>query len=110
MTPWAFVVLALGLFRIVRLIGWDDLPPIARLRARITRERVHTNSTDSRELIYTYGRPTLAHFLACAYCQGWWVCLVGYVAWRVEPGWTLAALAPFALSAAVGIVARRLDP
>lgn len=109
-TPWAAVVLALGAYRLTRLIGWDDLPPIARLRARVTGERQHMNSTVNRELITTYRRPTLEHFLSCPFCQGFWVSLAAYLVWRFEPTGTLYFLAPFALSAAVGLISKNLDP
>lgn len=102
-------MLALGVFRIVRLIGWDDLPPIARLRARVTGERVRFNLSESRDPIYSYDRATLNHFIGCAYCIGFWVSLAAYLAWRFAPTETLYGLAPFALSAAVGIIARNLD-
>lgn len=109
-SPWVGLILLLGAFRVTRLIGWDDLPPIARLRARLTGEVRYVNSTESREEIFRYGRPLLAHFLACPYCQGFWVSLVVYGAWILEPRWVLYALAPFALSGAVGLVARNGDP
>lgn len=103
------LVLALGAFRVVRLIGWDDFPPIARLRAKITGEQRYTNSTASRETLVRYQRPTLDHFLHCPFCQGFWVCVGVYIAWRFEPYWTVVALAPFALNSVVGLVARNLD-
>jgi hypothetical protein len=57
-----------------------------------------------------YGRPQIAHWLACPFCQGFWVSLAVYLAWVFEPRWTLYAVAPFAISAAVGLIARNLDP
>lgn len=108
--PWVALVLALGAFRVARLIGWDDLPPIAKLRARLTGEVIRYMPTASTEPVYAWGRPLLAHFLACPYCQGFWVSVAVYGSWLVSERVTLYALAPFALSAAVGIIARRLDP
>lgn len=117
--PWAALVLALGVYRIVRLIGWDDFPPIARIRAWATGEhemvvgsfndRLGVTQTQPSATI-AYQRPMLAHFLHCPFCQGWWVSLAVFVAWSLVPAWTLIALAPFALSAAVGLIARNLDP
>lgn len=108
-SPWVAAVLVLGAYRIVRLIGWDDLPPIYRLRARVTGERVRYNLVESRDPIFSYDRPLLAHFLACAYCQGFWVSTITYVAWYFEPTWTLTVLASFALAGAVGLLAKNLD-
>lgn len=116
--PWVALVLALATFRAVRLIGWDDLPPILRLRRRVTGEQVSVSSSANAALgltsevpqaVYSWRRPTLAHFLGCAYCQGWWTGLVVYGAWLLWPIGTLYACAPFALNAVVGIVARNLD-
>lgn len=109
-TPWIGLILLLGAYRLVRLIGWDDFPPIHRLRARITGETRYTSSTESREDIFRYERPLLAHFLACPFCQGFWVSLAVYLCWRFEPTGTIYALAPFALSGAVGLLAKNADP
>lgn len=105
------VVLVLGAFRLTRLIGWDDLPPIEKLRAKLTGAYVYQDSTVSRDaVIIRYARPTLAHFIGCAYCLGFWICLLVYGLWLAYPHQMLYAAAPFALSGAVGIVARMLDP
>lgn len=117
--PWVGVVLALAAFRIVRLIGWDDLPPIVRARWWAVGGKVkRAGSTNSQfdltgeqpDEVVAYARPLLEHFLRCAYCQGFWVSLVVYLCWLGEPSWTVYGAAPFALSAAVGITARNLDP
>lgn len=117
--PWPALVLALGTYRVVRLIGWDDLPPVLRLRRWITGEQSQVSASTNTSLgltnelpqvVYWWKRPTLAHFLGCAYCQGFWVGLAVYGAWIVWPRPSLYALAPFALNGIVGIVARNLDP
>lgn len=106
-----FVILSLAAFRVTRLLGWDDLPPIVRLRARVTGETMHHNSTTQRDgPIIRHRRPVLAHFLACPYCSGFWVCLLVYVLWLVVPTEVQYAAVPFALSGLVGITARMLDP
>jgi hypothetical protein len=116
-SAWVSVVLALGAFRVARLVGWDDLPPIQRLRDRVV--GADYSQTGSANAGYTsetpsyawrFRRPTLAHFLGCAFCQGFWVSCAVYVAWLEEPAWTLYVVAPFALSAAVGLLAKNLDP
>jgi len=116
-SAWPALVLALGTYRAVRLIGWDDFPPIQRIRDYLTGAVLaqvgspnagYTSETPA--YTWTYRRPLLAKFVMCAWCVGFWVSCGVYVAWLKEPKWTLYVLAPFALSAAVGITARNLDP
>ena len=103
--------LALATFRIVRLIGWDDFPPIARLRGRITGQLpTRYSASEARGPIIEHRRETLAKFIECAWCQGFWVGCAVYVAWLAAPTAALYVLFPFALNGAVGIIARMLDP
>lgn len=111
-SPWVALVLALGTFRLVRLIGWDEWPYAVRLRhwlsGRNERNKgVRVYNDDPRG---TYTRPVLAKFLGCPWCAGFWVGCGVYVAWLEEPRWTLYALAAFALNAAVGLVSKNWDP
>lgn len=117
-STWAGVVMALGVYRIVRLIGWDDLPPIAAARARLTGERVvlrgslnaHAGVTNEMPTaVWEYDRPLLAHFISCGYCIGFWISALVYIAWRFSPSWTMTVLATFALSGIVGLIAKNLD-
>lgn len=110
-SPWVGIVIALGVYRLCRLIGWDDFPPVKRIRARLTGEVTYRNSTENRdERIYRYDRPTLEHFITCPFCLGFWLSLIAYACWYVEPKWTVYALAPWALSGAVGLISKNLDP
>jgi hypothetical protein len=109
-SPFAFLVLALAAFRLTRLVGWDEFPPAVRARQALTGETVHHNVTDSQGPIYRWRRPTLAKFLACPYCVGFWIGLAVYLLWVFLPTQTFYAALPLALSAAVGITARMLDP
>lgn len=114
--PWQAVILALGVYRLARLVGWDDFPPVQRLRDSVT--GAQWNATDAGEqiadgepdCIWAYRRPLLAHFFACPFCTGWWLSLAAYGAWLLSAEWTVAVLFPFALAAAVGLVAKNLDP
>lgn len=153
--PWPALVLVLGAYRLTRFLGWDDWPPIYRVRAWAIGERwvsgleasvvghISAVSYDEVEGDITmvgkldpdahaavelvglpgkqppseatdvrpaYDRPTLAHLVHCPFCLGWWVSLAVFAAWNVSAGWTLWLVAPFALSGAVGLVARNLDP
>lgn len=104
------VILVLAAFRITRLIGWDDFPPVRRVRDRVLKTTVDRSMTQRQpEPVYRYGRPILAQFVQCPYCLGFWVVLVCWLGWVVTPD-VLYVLVPFALSGAVGIVGRMLDP
>lgn len=112
-SPWVGLVLALAAYRATRLVGWDDLPPIARARSWALGERVEARSRPAgQEDVYVtlYRRPLLAHFVFCPFCVGFWISVAVYVAWVFEPRPTLYACVPFALSAAVGLLAKNLDP
>lgn len=117
MTPlpdsWVFdsAVLVLGVYRLARLIGWDQWPPIAALRDRVlgtTVDRLMTQRTETKVL--RYRRSTLADAIFCPFCAGFWIGLVAYACWLVVPDATVYVLAPFALSSLVGIIGRNLDP
>lgn len=112
-SPWIGLVLALATFRLTRLVGWDDLPPVVRARAWALGESVTARSRPAGQedvYVYVYKRPLLAHFVHCPFCIGFWLSAAVYVAWVFEPRGTLYVAAPFALSAVVGLVAKNLDP
>lgn len=103
------VVLALAVFRLCRLLGWEDFPPVERLRGWVTGEHLSRGQfVDGNHFVYR--RPVLKHWLGCAYCLGFWLSCGVYVLWLMCPVVALYGLFPFALSALVGIVARVLDP
>ena len=107
--PWHALVLALAAYRLARLIGWDEFPPVAKLRAWATGQYTSKGPyVDGNHLLYR--RPLLEHFLTCPFCQGFWTSVIVYLAWRFAPVETLYACAPFALSAAVGLISKNLDP
>lgn len=108
--PWVAVVLVLGALRLQRLAGWDDFPLAIRFRAWLTGAHEYYNTTENRDgAILRHRRPTVAHFLGCAFCLGFWISLATYLAWVFEPRLTLYAAAPLALSSAVGLTAKNLD-
>jgi hypothetical protein len=98
--PWSFALLALGAFRIWRLIGIDEIT--APIRDRITgRRQYHSEPSLYREW--------LDKLLACPWCLGFYVAVAVWACWSVWPHWTLVVCAPFALSAVVGLVSKNLD-
>lgn len=111
--PWVGLVLAFGAYRLTRLLGWDDWPPIARSRAWLlgekwTMARGVGGAPDT--YVAVYKRPLLQKLVHCPFCIGWWVCLATYLAWLLWPSGTLYGAFPFALSGAVGLLAKNLDP
>lgn len=122
------VVLALAAFRLTRLIGWDDLPPVARARARLLGETppayevsqpvwspeleqfVVMGTPPDDEAEPEYRRELLAEMFHCPFCLGFWVSLGTYLAWAAWPGAVFWAAVPLALSGAVGLAAKNLDP
>ena len=57
----------------------------------------------------SYRRPVLAHLVHCPFCLGFWVSVATYAAWLVWPTGSFYALAPFALSGAVGVISKNWD-
>lgn len=124
--PWLFLLMVLGTYRLVRIIGWDNAPLICKIRNWITGAELATNgSANSRmgltpeDVISTvvHRRPTLEHFLGCPFCQGFYVSVLVYAGWVAigHPGstgsssWMWYGLVPLALSGAVGLVSKNLD-
>lgn len=116
--PWIAIVMMLGVYRVVRLVGWDEFPWVAKIRAWATGETSHYNPTENRDhAVVRHKHPTLHHFLNCPFCQGFWWSLGTYVCWVLvgAPGaidaesWMFYGLAPFALSGAVGLLTKNLD-
>lgn len=109
-SPWVALVLGLAAFRLTRLGGWDDFPPIERVRAWIIGESWNAKAGVPETTLPTYRRPLLAHLVHCAFCLGAWISLAVYLWWILTPEWGLYPLAPFALSGFVGLVAKNWDP
>lgn len=118
-SPWVGLVLALAVYRLCRLAGWDDFPPVAKVRAWVVGEQTVTVGTSNQQMGLTatdpdettsFKRPTLEHFLHCPFCLGFWLSVAAYGAWLWQPRGTLYGLFAFALSGAVGLIAKNLDP
>lgn len=86
-------VVVLAAYRLTRLAGWDEFPLALKLRERLTS-----------------GRPMIEHLVGCPFCIGFWISLAVYGAWLSAPRPTLYAMTPFAISGAVGLIAKNLDP
>lgn len=90
---WAFALLALAAWRTFRLFAYDTILEPIRTR-----------------MMERYPRKGLADFMVCPFCVGFWVALVWWLVWQAWPHGTLVVATPFALSAAVGLLAANLDP
>lgn len=117
--PYDAVILTLGAFRLTRLVGWDDLT--IGLRGKLTGvpDAEHASFVDVYEEHVEAGtqmppgarsRYYRSKLVRCPWCVGWWLSLGVYAAWRAKPRATLSASTPLALSAAVGLIAKHLDP
>ena len=107
--PWIGIVLALAVFRLYRLLAYDDFPPVERARAWVLGEKISKGPyVDGNH--YVYDRPLLAKFWQCPFCLGFWLSAVVYVLWIYWPTGTLYGSFAFALSGAVGLITKQLDP
>lgn len=89
---WAALVMALAVFRVYRLIAEDDIFDRPRDWAldKLKEERLEK----------------LDALITCPWCLGWWLSLFTWLAWLVTPGWTTGLCFPWALSAAVALIAK----
>lgn len=129
------LLLVLGAFRLTRLVGWDDLT--VKFRRWVTgltdrhynmwADRIHDMQQEDVDpwsvdpiLLRRHNAPEVppvserrfyfAKLMRCPWCLGFWISLLVVVGWIVDSGVTLLALSPFALSGAVGLLTKHLDP
>ena len=106
-TWWEFVVAALAVYRIWRLLAEDDI--LEPARRRVLR---YAGWEEGDDLPEGY-RVKWRDFLVCPWCCGAWLSLLAVIAWSAVYGWpgVIPFLATwFALSAAVGLIRTNLDP
>lgn len=121
-----YVILALAVYRLTRLVTTDTFPPIQALRDWVlsrwptddtdfTEEAVHATETGwetsgGAEVFYLDGtfRPTRpsrwAELVTCAWCAGFWIAVCVTAAWYWWPAVTEWVALPFAFSAAAGLL------
>jgi Flp pilus assembly protein TadB len=87
-TWYGTILLALAAFRTWRLLAEDEI--LDR-----TRDRAAPEATKR------------AAFIACAYCFGFWISLLWWLAFIAWPHWSVIIAVPFAISALVGIIASK---
>ena len=90
---WEAVFLAGAAFRVWRLIAQDTI--LDEARDRLVK-------ADSRSEY----RQGLDEFLRCPWCMGFWVSVAWWIAWLIFPHATVVVAVPWAISAAVGLIAK----
>lgn len=93
--PWEFALLALAAFRVWKLVADDVI--FDPLRDRIL-DLFESNPKRAS---------SLAGFLVCGWCLGFWVAVAWWLAWLALPTVTLVVATPWALATVVGLLASR---
>lgn len=122
---WLYAVtIVLAAFRVTRLVGWDEItqPPRAWLSG--VHDRNYSKLAHDIEGLLAEGvdpwtarRPPIskrryyvAKLLHCPWCVGFWISCMYAIGAYEWPHATILIAAPFAISAAVGLIAKQLDP
>jgi hypothetical protein len=103
-SPWIALILAAASFRIWKLLAEDEI--LERPRRWIV--RLDREWEEGLTLPDDY-RLGLAKFITCPWCFGFWVTVVLWIIWQIEPHWTEILAVPFGFSAALGIISEKLD-
>lgn len=125
-TWFAFVLLALASFRIVRLVAWDDLTTTLRTRVLGVSDTEHHELARDIDAAQEAGdnpweawpapppisrrRFYFSRLVRCPWCLSVWCCAAIWGAWLVWPGEVTFLAVPFALAASVGLIAKNGDP
>lgn len=113
--PYELLLLAVGGFRLVRLVGWDTITePARRWLTGYDDEGAPTLSDDDyREngdpVHHSVARVYVSTLVRCPWCIGFWIALALYGAWLLAPAAVVAVMVPLTLSAAFGLIAKNLD-
>lgn len=103
--PFAFILLALASYRTWYLLAEDVI--LDRVRRKLLRMG---NWREDGDPIPDNYRESLADFIRCPRCLGFWVALAWFVAWIVFPYQTLVGAVAMALSAVLIFQRVKLDP
>ena len=104
-SPWVAILLALAVFRIYRLIAEDTI--LDGPRRKIL--RLGNEWMKEGDKVPETFRAHWSAFITCPWCLGFWLSLLAWVAWLIFPTETVFLAVPWALSAAVALVAKNLD-
>ena len=92
---YELILLALAAWRIFQLIAHDDI--LDRPRRYIT--RLGRDWKEEGDPVPKDYRLSLADFITCPYCAGFWIAGLWWVAWLIFPTETLFVAVLFVLSA-----------
>lgn len=107
MSAWQFVVVTLGAYRLWRIAARDTITEPVREAVTGYDDDEAPGLTDAPRKTW---RIYVSGLVRCPWCLGFWISLAVYGAWLLWPHATFYALTPFAISAALGIVRKTLDP
>ena len=94
---YEIILLALAAFRVWRLLAEDDI--LDRPRRYVTRLPRSWQPDDPLGMRY---RASLAAFISCPWCLGFWIVVAFWAAWQAWPHAVLVISVPLAVSAVVG--------
>ena len=94
---WEAVLLALAAWRVFQLVAFDTILE----RPRRWLFRVSQDWDGKSPITDKSYRETLALFVQCPYCAGFWIAVAWWVAWLIFPTETVFIAVPWALSAGV---------
>jgi hypothetical protein len=94
---YSVILLSLAAWRVFQLLAWDTiLEGPRRWLFRISSDWDGESPITDRSY-----RETLALFVQCPYCAGFWIAVAWWVAWYFFPTETVFVAVPWALSAGV---------
>ena len=102
---WQFLILALAVFRVYRLIAEDTILE----RPRRWALRLDANWKKEGDYTGERYRSEWALFITCPWCLGFWLSLLAWAAYLISPKWAVGLAVPLAISAVVALVAKNLD-
>lgn len=115
--PFELLLLAVGGFRLVRLVGWDTItePPRRWLTGYSDDGAPSLGETDydpatGDPIRHSKARVYVSTLIRCPWCIGFWLSIALYATWLVLPLAVEVVMVPLALSATFGLIAKNLDP
>lgn len=120
------LVIGLAIFRLTRLVAWDEITQPVRARISGIHDANYATVAKFIEDVQARGGDPWGHrdstppmskrrwywakLLHCPWCVGWWLSLAVCALAYEWPHAVLVCSWPFAASALVGLVAKNLDP
>jgi uncharacterized protein DUF1360 len=114
---WQATLLGLASFRVYRLIARDTLTEPVRAAITYGDDEAVALADDPEEKLEVVGgdeqpktwRVYLSTLIRCPWCLGFYVSVAWWLLWAQWPRPTLFAATPWAIAAAVALLAKNLD-